>query len=119
MGLQAGGTSSLADGIEGCQCECFRDLPKLFTSLPGKKKFCTCLDCFKLASFERVVKERKNKCLNPTADHDSGNFADCRWQGRETPRIINDCLTQKACLTTRSPSTGRLMQRSRIQQFHK
>jgi len=121
--LQANGTSSIATGIEGCQCECFKDLPKLFTSSPGNKKFCTCLDCFNLASFERLVKERRNECLNPTANHDSGNFADCRWRGRETPRILKDCLTQKACgtgtITTRSPSSVRFMQRSRIQKFHK
>ena len=87
------------------QCnDCYKTLIQQFPIDKTKKKFCATsdwdgLDCLGLAGFDqksRVVKARRDRCLSPNGvpkqePRLSGNFVDCRYQGRQTFEYIDTC----------------------------
>ena len=92
-------SAAAAAAVSDCQCKCFQTLgdTRTYVKLSGypnfpicNKKFCGCLNCFKLVGFERLVKKRRDECLSPTElPKVSGNFVDCRYHGRQTPSSLN------------------------------
>jgi len=110
--VSANGNST--DKID-CQCNCFKTLDDITT--PKKYEGCgssnssNCIDCFKMIGFERLMKKKRDFCLNAPSEPYLGNFGDCRQRERETFTPLRLCCGG-GTVSTKAPTSSRMAKRN-------